>query len=135
LSPGEDEVAALLSPPARWGYEYVEPPSFTPSPEREHPPQREQVRLIPRAQAAGLWEATGLVAGGAVFAIVLDASLGYFSGSVHGGLATTAVLVVHTIAAAIAFFAARAWFRAAQEGSGVAAGEAARRRGAGAYRR
>lgn len=128
-SPGEDEVAALLSPPARWGYEYVEPPSFTPSPEREHPPRREQARLIPRAQAAGLWEATGLVAGGAVFAIVLDASLGYFSGSVHGGWATTAVLVVHTIAAAIAFFAARAWGRAAQEGSGAAAGEAARRWG------
>jgi hypothetical protein len=117
----EDEVAALLSPPARWGYEYVEPPSFTPSPEREHPPRREQVRLIPRARAAGLWEATGLVAGGAVFAIVLDASLGFFSGGVHGTLATIAVLVVHTIAAVIAFFAARAWFRSAQGGSASAA--------------
>jgi hypothetical protein len=122
----EDEAAALISPPARWGYEYVEPPSFTPSPEREHPPRREPVRLIARAQAAGLWEATGLVAGGAVFAIVLDASLGFFSGGVHGALATIAILVVHTIAGALAFFAARAWFRAAGEGSGATASEAVR---------
>ena len=113
---GGGELAALLSPHARWGYEYVKPPPLNPSPEREHPPVRKQVRLIPRTRAEGLWEATALAAVGAVFAIVLDASFGLFSGGAHGTFATIGVLVVHTISAAIAFRAAQAWFRSAPDG-------------------
>jgi hypothetical protein len=128
---GGGDLAALLSPPARWGYEYVEPPPLTPSPEREHPPVRKQVRLIPRTRAEGLWEATALVAVGAVFAIVLDASFGLFSGGAHGTFATIGVLAVHTISAAIAFRAAQAWFRSAPDGIlARAVGGAGRRWGA-----
>jgi hypothetical protein len=128
---GGGELAALLSPPPRWGYEYVKPPPLNPSPEREHPPVRKQVRLIPRTRAEGLWEATALAAVGAVFAIALDTSFGLFSGGAHGTFATIGVLVVHTISAAIAFRAAQAWFRSAPDGIlASAVGGAGRRWGA-----
>jgi hypothetical protein len=109
-----DALAQLCSPPPRWGYERVEPPPPAPSPERKSPPQRKQVRKIARTRASGLWEATALAAAGAVLAIVLDAELGLFSGSAHG-TASAAVLATHSIAAVIAFFASRAWYRSPQE--------------------
>jgi hypothetical protein len=68
--------------------------------------------MIPRAQAAGLWEATALAAAGGVGAIILDAELGVLSaGGVKGTLAGIATFAVHSIAALIAFRAARAWLR------------------------
>jgi len=109
-----DELARLCSPPLRWGYERVEPPPAARSRERQSRPQREQVRRIARTRASGLWEATALAAAGGVLAIVVDASLGYFSGSVKG-VATGAVVATHSIAAVIAFFAARAWYRSPRE--------------------
>jgi hypothetical protein len=68
--------------------------------------------MIPRAQAAGLWEATALAAAGGVGAIVLDAEFGVLSaGGVKGIFAGIATFAVHFIAAIIAFRAARAWLR------------------------
>jgi hypothetical protein len=108
----EADYSPLFAPPPRWGYEYVEPPEPAQSPERDHPPIREEVRLIPRAQAAGLWEATALAAAGGVGAIILDAELGVLSaGGVKGTLAGIAAVAVHILAAIIAFRAAGAWLR------------------------
>ncbi len=45
-----DALARLCSPPARWGYERVEPRPPAPSRERQSPPKRKQVRLM-RARA------------------------------------------------------------------------------------
>jgi hypothetical protein len=109
-----DALARLCSPVARWGYERVEPPPPAPSRERQRPPKRRQVRRIARTRASGLWEATALAAVGGALAIVLDANFGLFSGGAHGA-ASAGVLATHSIAAVIAFFAARAWYRSPQE--------------------
>ncbi len=49
-----------------------------------------------------------------MLAIALDANFGLFSGGAHGA-AWEGVLATHSIAAVIAFFAARAWYRCPQE--------------------
>jgi hypothetical protein len=108
-----DALARLCSPPPRWGYERIEPPPPAPSRERQSPPQRKQVRKIARTRASGLWEATALAAVGGVIAIALDANFGYFSGGTHGA-ALEAVVATHSVAAVIAFFASRAWYRSPQ---------------------
>ncbi len=106
----EADLSRLFAPPVRWGYEYVEPTPPAQSPERGHPPVRRPVRMVPRAQAAGLHEAGVLLTVGAVGAIFLDSKLGVFSGGAKGA-AGAAVLIVHLAAAALAFWAARAWLR------------------------
>lgn len=110
----QDELTRLFSSPPRWGYERVEPTPPAASPERQNPPQRGHVRMVPATRASGLWEATALATGGAVSAIVLDASFGYFSGGVHG-IAEVGVVITNLIAATVAFFATRAWYRSSDE--------------------
>jgi hypothetical protein len=109
-----DALALLCSPPPRWGYERVEPPPPAPSRERQSPPKRRQVRKIARSRAAGLWEATALAAIGGALAIALDVNFGFFSSGAHGA-ASGRVLATNSVAAVIAFFAARAWYRSPQE--------------------
>ncbi len=72
------------------------------------------MRKIARSRAAGLWEATALAAVGGVFALALDFNFGLFSGGAHGA-ASGRVLATNSVAAVIAFFAARAWYRSPQE--------------------
>jgi hypothetical protein len=109
-----DALTRLCSSSARWGYERIEPRPPAPSPERQSPPKRRQARKIARTRASGLWEATALAAVGGALAIALDANFGLFSGGAHGA-AAEAVLATHSIAAVIAFFAARAWYRSPRE--------------------
>ncbi len=108
------DLARLFAPPVRWGYEYVAPPPPAPSPERDHPPTRRSARWVPRAQAVGLQEAAVLLAVGAVAVIFLDSKLGVLSGGGATGLAVGAVIVVHLLAAALAFWAGQAWQRSSK---------------------
>ncbi len=109
-----DALVRLCSPPPRWGYERVEPPPPAPSRERQNPPKRRQVRKIARSRASGLWEATLLAAVGGALAIALDINFGLFSRGAHG-TSSGRVLATNAVAAVIAFFAARAWYRSPQE--------------------
>jgi hypothetical protein len=73
--------------------------------------------MIPRAQAAGLWEATVLAAIGGIGAIILDSTFGVLSsGGVKGIVAGAATVAVHAVAAIIAFRGARAWVRSSPQG-------------------
>jgi hypothetical protein len=117
----QDELARLFSPPPRWGHERVEPKPPEPSPERQNPPQRGRVRMVARTRATGLWEATALATAGGTLAIVLDASFGVFSSGGAHGVATVGVVATNSIAAVIAFFAARAWYRSSHQSKVLAA--------------
>ncbi len=106
--------ARLFEPPARWGYEYVEPPPAAPSPARGKPPERSQVREIPRSQATGLRTAAISAAAGTVGVLVLDSELGVFSfGGAKGAATTIALILVNLLAAILAFWVARVWRRSA----------------------
>jgi hypothetical protein len=114
------EVSPLFAQPPRWGYEYVAPLTPTESPERNNSPSPRQVRRVPRSQAAGLREAGTLAAIGGVGVLYLDAKLGVLSGGTTGTVAGVAVVFVHLVAAAVAYWAALAWNRSSTTGGGHA---------------
>jgi hypothetical protein len=105
------DLAPLFAGPARWGFETVMPRQPAPSPERGNPPARRQVKLVPRAEAAGLRTATVLATVGAIGVIIMDSALGVFVVGGAQGAAKIAVFVVNFCAALVAFWAARAWQR------------------------
>jgi len=110
MDDGQD-VAPLFAGPVRLGFQAVTPALPALSPERGHPPARRQVRLVPRAGAAGLRTAVAIATVGAIGVIIMDSALGVFVvGGAHGA-AKIAVFVVNFCAAVIAFWAARAWQR------------------------
>jgi hypothetical protein len=107
----ELDLGPLFAGPPRWGFETVIPAPPATSPERNHSPARRQVKLVPRAEAAGLREAAIIVTIGAVGVIIMDSALrvGSIAGA-HGAKAI-AVIVVNFFAAVVAFWAGRAWRR------------------------
>jgi hypothetical protein len=104
----DSDARHLLQPPPRWGYEYSEPTQPARSPERGHPPVEREVRLVSRAQAAGVSRAATLAATGTVCILLLDSSLGAFSiDEANGAIATTAIVIASLLAAAVAFWTTR----------------------------
>ena len=111
ITEGEQDLAPLFAGPVRWGFETVMPAPPATSPERDHPPSRRQVELVPRAEAAGLRQAVTVVTITAVGVIIMDSALGVTSiGGAHGA-AVIAVVVVNFFAAVVAFWAGRVWQR------------------------
>ena len=107
----EQDLAPLFAGPVRWGFETVMPAPPATSPERDHPPSRRQVKLVPRTEAAGLRQAVTVVTIAAVVVIIMDSALGVTSiGGAHGA-AVLAVVVVNFFAAVVAFWAGRVWQR------------------------
>jgi hypothetical protein len=107
---GQD-LAPLFAGPVRWGFENVTPPQPALSPERAHPPARRQVKLVPRATAAGLRTAAALATAGAIGIIIMDSVLHVFVVGGAQGAAKIAVFIVNFCAALVAFRAAIAWQR------------------------
>jgi hypothetical protein len=107
----ELDLGPLFAGPARWGFETVAPAPPAASPERNHPPARRQLKLVPRAEAAGLRQATTIVTIAAVGVIILDTALGVNSIGGARGAHVIAVIVVNFVAAVVAFWAGRAWQR------------------------
>jgi hypothetical protein len=111
ITEGEQGLAPLFAGPVRWGFETVMPAPPAASPERDHPPSRRQVELVPRTEAAGLRQAVTVVTIAAVVVIIMDSALGVTSiGGAHGA-AVLAVVVVNFFAAVVAFWAGRVWQR------------------------
>ena len=103
---GEQDLAPLFAGPVRWGFEAVTPASPAISPERNNPPARRQVKLVPRAEAAGLRTAAIIVTVGAVAVIIVDSALGVFVVGGAQGATKIAVFIVNFFAAVVAFWAA-----------------------------
>jgi hypothetical protein len=107
----QQDLAPLFAGPARWGFETVVPAPPAISPERDHPPARREVKLVPRIEAAGLRTATIIVTIGAVGVLVMDNALGVHWLFSARGSNIAVLLVVNILAAVVAFWAGRAWQR------------------------
>ena len=103
-------IKGVFASPPCWGYQFSKPPEPVLSPERAHPPQLRPAKLIPRSQGTRLPEAAILAAVAGVGALILDITLGYFKGHI-GVVELRLVVLVHFVAAVVAFWAGRAWQR------------------------
>jgi hypothetical protein len=112
----ETVPSPLFAGPARWGYKYVEPALGEQRPEHDDPPQLEQVRKIPRAQATGLLRAAVIATAGAVGSLTADSALRAFSiGAAKGTPTEVAVILASLLAAIVAFWFVGVWQRATAE--------------------
>lgn len=129
-SPENREIvpARLFAPPARWGYERIDPsPPAEPGPELRAAPEPVPVGMIPRPQATGLRAASVLATVGAVVVLTLDSGLRAFTlAGAHGAAKTIVFALVSLLAAGVAYRFTFIWnhgsadWRAARAGHPVA---------------
>lgn len=94
-------LAALLEGPVRWGWELWPPPPAQLSPERNHPPRPDEVRLITQAGAAGVMSPAIVLVGAWLLVVAVD---------VGSNGQASALGVMAILGGVVAFWAARKSF-------------------------